>query len=309
MNTERIILAGGSGFLGRALAGELVAQGREVIVLTRQPSSQRDRVRQVQWDGRTVGPWGELLDGARAVVNLTGRSVNCRHTPENRREILQSRVKSTVAIGEAIRRCAKPPPVWVQASSLAIYGDTGERWCDESAPPGQDYLAQTCVEWEKALAVAPTPATRKLAVRIGIVLARDEGALKVLAKMVRWGFGGSAGNGKQYVSWLHLADMNRIFLAAIERDDLEGAFNAAAPNPVTNADFMRELRRTLHRPWSPSALEWAVRMGSLFLKTEPRLALEGRRCSPRRLLKTNFDFKFPFLREALNDLYEKEPLA
>jgi uncharacterized protein (TIGR01777 family) len=302
MNTERIILAGGSGFLGRALARELIACGREVIVLTRQPSSQKDRVRQVEWDGRTVGGWGELIEGARAVVNLTGRSVNCRHTPENRREILESRVNSTVAIGEAIRRCAKPLPVWVQASSLAIYGDPGERWCDESTPPGQDYLAQTCVEWEKALAGAPTPGTRKVAVRIGIVLARDEGALSVLAKMARWGFGGSAGNGKQYVSWLHLADMNRIFLAAIERDDLEGAFNAAAPNPVTNTEFMRELRRSLHRPWSPPAPEWAVRLGSFFLKTEPRLALEGRRCSPRRLLERNFEFEFPDLRAALNKL-------
>jgi uncharacterized protein (TIGR01777 family) len=245
-----------------------------------------------------------LLDGAEAVVNLTGRSVNCRHTPENKREILESRVNSTLAIGEAIRRCTKPPPVWVQASSLAYYGDTGERWCDESTPPGQDYLAQTCVEWEKALASTRTPGTRKVAVRIGIVLAKDEGALRVLAKMVRWGFGGSAGNGKQYVSWLHIADMNRIFLSAIERNDLEGAFNASAPNPVTNAEFMRELRRVLHRPWSPPAPEWAVRLGSRFLGTEARLALEGRRTTPKRLLEKKFEFKFPALTETFGNLYQ-----
>ena len=303
MNKERIILAGGSGFLGRALAVELVSRGCEVVVLSRHVPSQIGSVRQVQWDGRTVGAWGELVEGARAVVNLAGRSVNCRHTADNRREILESRVNSTVAIGEAIGRCAKPPPVWVQASSLAIYGDTGERWCDESAPAGQDYLAETCVEWEKALAKASTPGTRKVALRIGIVLAGNAGALPVLAKLVRWGLGGSAGSGKQYVSWLHIADMNRIFLAAIEREELEGAFNAAAPNPVTNGQFMRELRQTLHRPWSPPAPEFAVRFGSLLLKTEARLALEGRRAAPKRLVEKNFDFKFPNLRDALSNLY------
>ena len=289
--------------MGRALAGELVARGCEVIVLTRRVSEQMGPVRQVEWDGRTLGECHKLIDGAGAVVNLAGRSVNCRHTPENRREILESRVNSTRAIGEAIAHCVQPPRVWVQASSLAIYGDTGERWCDESTPAGKDYLAETCVEWEKVLAKAPTPKTRRVAVRIGIVLAKDEGALTVLAKMVRWGFGGSAGNGKQYVSWLHIADMNRIFLAAIEREELEGAYNASALNPVTNAEFMCELRRALHRPWSPPAPGWAVRFGSRFLGTEARLALEGRRAIPKRLVESKFEFKFPYIRDALGSLY------
>src|SRR5262249_43411258 len=140
MRNERIVLAGGSGFLGRALAAELIERGCEVIVLTRNPSAQTGAVRQVHWDGRTVGTWATYLDGAAAVVNLAGRSVNCRHTLENRREILESRVESVRALGNAIRVCQKPPRVWVQASSLAIYGDAGERWCEESAPAGQGYL-------------------------------------------------------------------------------------------------------------------------------------------------------------------------
>ena len=303
MKNQRIILAGGSGFLGQALADELAARQYNVLVLTRKVRNQSGPSREIEWDGRTVGRWAECLVGARAVVNLAGRSVNCRHTPENRQQILESRVNSVRAIGEAISRCSKPPPVWVQASSLAIYGDPGERWCDETAPAGQGFLEETCVQWEKALFDANTPATRKVALRIGFVLAKDKGALSVLAKVVRAGLGGRAGSGRQYVSWTHVADMNRMFLEMIERGDYEGVFNAAGPNPVTNADFMRELRRALHRPWSPPAPVWAVRLGSWLLRTEACLALTGRRCAPKRLLEKNFTFKYPNLRDALADLY------
>jgi uncharacterized protein (TIGR01777 family) len=303
MKNEGIILAGGSGFLGQALTRELLARQREVIILTRKPTAQSGPVRQLEWDGRTIGSWAECLNSARAVVNLAGRSVNCRHTRENRRQILESRVNSVKVIGEAISRCAKPPPVWVQASSMAIYGDTGDRWCDESTPAGQGYLEETCVQWEKALFNSPTPATRKVALRIGFVLAKDEGALSVLAKVVRAGLGGRAGSGRQYVSWLHIADMNRIFLEALDREDFEGRFNAAGPNPVTNAEFMRELRQALRRAWSPPAPVWAVRLGSWLLRTEAGLALTGRRCAPKRLLDKKFTFEFPNLRDALANLY------
>lgn len=303
MQKERIILAGGSGFLGQALAAELLARQCEVIVLTRRPSAEGGAIRQLEWDGRTVGSWAEWLDGARAVVNLAGRSVNCRHTPENRREILESRVNSVKAIGEAMSRCAKPPPVWVQASSMAIYGDTGEHWREETSPVGEGFLEEVCIQWEKALFDLQVSASRKVALRIGFVLAKDEGALSVLAKVVRAGMGGRAGSGRQYVSWLHIADMNRMFLDAIERDDFDGVFNASGPNPVTNEEFMRELRRAMHRPWSPPAPEWALRLGSWVLRTEACLALTGRRCAPKRLLDKNFTFKFRELREALANLY------
>src|SRR5438309_5919061 len=150
MKSERVILAGGSGFLGKLLARELEGRGCEVIVLTRSPGPQDGGIKQVHWDGRTLGPWAEHLNGARAVVNLTGRSVNCRYTPENRREIVESRVDSVKVIGEAIRRCANPPRVLVQTGSLAVYGDTGDRWCDENAPAGDGFPAETCEAWEKA---------------------------------------------------------------------------------------------------------------------------------------------------------------
>ncbi|MGD0743628.1 MAG: TIGR01777 family oxidoreductase [Verrucomicrobiota bacterium] len=303
MNKKRVVLAGGSGFLGRALGAELLKCDHEVVVLTRAPRERIDGVREVEWDGEHPGEWIQFLDGAEAVVNLAGRSVNCRHTPENLREINESRVNSVRAVVAAIYHVKHPPRVWVQAGALAFYGDTDDRWCDESTPPGEGEAAETCKLWENAFNHAPVPKTRQVLLRIGIVLGRDGGALSVLGKLTRWFLGGAAGNGRQYVSWIHLADLNRMFIAAIELDDLAGTFNATAPNPVTNAEFMAELRRALRRPWSPPAPEWAVRFGSRLMGTEPSLALTGRRCAPRRFLEIGFQFQFAELSAALKDIY------
>ena len=300
---KRVVLAGGNGFLGRALAAELLKRDYQVVVLTRTPRERNDGVKEAGWDGDHLGEWIQFLEGAVAVVNLTGRTVNCRHTPENVREINESRVKSVGAVAAAIYHVTHPPRVWIQAGSLAFYGDTDDLWCDENTPSGQGEATETCRIWENAFNNAIALATRRVLLRIGIVLGRDGGALSVLGKLTRWFLGGTVGSGRQYVSWLHLADMNRMFIAAIEREDLVGTFNATAPNPVTNAEFMSELRRALHRPWCPPAPEWAVRFGSLLMKTEPSLALTGRRCRPRRFLESGFQFKFTELRTALKEIY------
>ncbi len=302
MKDERIILAGGSGFLGTLLGRELVARGYQIIVLTRSPSSGKGPIQEVCWDGRTLGPWAERLEGARAVVNFTGRSVDCRFTPENRREIIESRVNSVKVIGEAIRRCKQSPRVFVQAAGQAIYGDEGETVCDESTPPGEGFLVETCLAWEKAFNDSPT-SSRRVLVRIGFVLSETGGALTKLATLVRWGLGGRVGSGSQFISWIHANDLTRIFLSAIERDDMEGIYNASAPNPVTNAEFMRLLRRALHRPWSPPAPVWAVHLGAWLMRTEPRLALVGRPCVPKRLLEKGFNFSFSDLPGALEDIF------
>jgi uncharacterized protein (TIGR01777 family) len=303
MKTPRIILAGGSGFLGRALANELLSQGYEAVVLTRSPRAGAGPAQEIAWDGKTLGAWAGLCEGAEAVVNLAGKSVSCRYTPENRREINESRVNSVKVIAEAIRQCANPPRVLVQAASSAIYGDAGDRWCDETAPPGSGFPVETCLLWEKAFNESPTPGTRRVILRIGFVLGRDGGALKTLAGLAKWGLGGTVGTGRQYISWLHIDDMTRLFQAAIEREDLDGVFNAASANPVTNEEFMRELRRAVHRPWSPPAPDWAVHIGSWMMRTEPCLALTGRRCTPKRLLEHGFNFRFMDLRPALQDLF------
>jgi uncharacterized protein (TIGR01777 family) len=300
---KRIVLAGGSGFLGSALAKELSARNYEVVVLARTPKARTDGVREFEWDGKNLGEWIQFLDGAEAVVNLTGRSVNCHHTPENLREIIESRVNSVNAITTAIYHATKPPRSWVQSGSLAIYGDRGDEWCDEQFVSQPGTAVEICQAWENAFNFAPAPKTRKVLLRIGFVLARDGGALSVLGKLTKRCLGGTAGNGRQFVSWIHIADMNRMFIEAIERDDLSGVFNASGPSPVTNREFMREMRRALRRPWSPPAPAWAVRFGSRLLQTEASLALTGRRCAPMRFLESGFIFQFPDLRAALTDIY------
>ena len=301
---KRVILAGGSGFLGQSLALLLAQRGYEVVILSRSPVAPWGMAKQLQWNGKTVGPWADHLDGAEAVVNLAGRSVNCRYTPANRREIVDSRVHSVQAIAEAIAHCDHPPKAFVQAGSLAIYGDAGDRWCDESAPHGKGFSVETCLRWEEAFHGCQTGNTRKVLLRIGFALGKDGGALEVLTKLAKLYLGGFVGNGRQYISWLHAVDLNHMFLWAIEKDELAGSFNATGPNPVTNAAFMRELRRVLKRPWSPPAPALAVRVASRFMGTEASLALTGRRCVPKRFAEKGLEFKFPKLGDALADLLD-----
>ena len=299
----RVVLAGGSGFLGQALAKALLGKGYEVVILSRGAHREGGAIRQLHWDGKTLGDWAQCIDGAKAIVNLIGRSVNCRHTPEHRREIMESRVNSVRVLGEAVSRCKQPPEVWVQASSLAIYGDPGDRWCDEDAPNAEGFSEEVCKRWEGEFHKVAAAGMRKVVMRIGIVLDSRSGALPVLGRLTRLFLGGRVGDGRQYVSWIHVADLTRMFVEAIERPELSGVFNVTGPNPVTNAEFMRELRRALHRPWSPPVPAFATRIGALFMRTEPSLALTGRRCRPRRFLESGFQFEFPELRGALTDLY------
>jgi uncharacterized protein len=299
----RVVLAGGTGFLGQSLAKALVDRGYEVVILTRSVPREGSEIRQLQWDGKTIGAWRQAVDGAKAIVNLTGRSVNCRHTQEHCREIMESRVDSVRVLGDAVMRSSRPPEVWIQASSLAIYGDPGGRWCDEDAPHVDGFSEEVCKRWEAEFEKVRVAGMRKAVMRIGIVLDAEKGALPVLARLTRLFLGGRAGTGEQYVSWIHIADLTRMFLEAIERAELSGVFNVTGPNPVTNAEFMRELRHVLHRPWSPPVPAWATRIGAFFMRTEPSLALTGRRCRPKRFLENGFHFEFPELRGALADLY------
>ena len=303
MNGKRIIIAGGSGFIGSALAKELLARGCEAVVLTRMPRARTNGAHEVEWDGVNAGEWVNCLDGAAAVVNLAGKNINCPHTPENLRELTGSRVNSARAIAGVLGRVNNPPRVWVQAGAIGFYGGLGQNVCDENSPPGDDSLAEVCKQWEGAFNGADVPGTRKVLLRTGFVLGRAGGALPVLARLTKLFLGGRAGSGKQFISWIHLADLTRLFLDAIERDELSGTFNAVAPNPVTNSEFMCELRRTLHRPWSPPAPVWAVKLGARLMNSEPSLALDGCRVAPRRFLEAGFQFQFPELRAALQNLH------
>jgi uncharacterized protein len=299
MNSKHIVIAGGSGFIGRALAKEFFSRGFSVTVLTRSPRARNDGTQEVFWDGKTAGDWHLTLDGAQAVVNLAGKTINCPHTARNLAEIAASRVNSVNAIADAVKRIKMPPRVWVQASAVGVYGGTGDRICDETAPAGDDALSGICRKWEGAGALVNLPQMRKVVLRIGFVLGRDGGALPVLRKMTNWFLGGAAGNGRQFISWIHLADLARMFAAAVEDDKLSGVYNAVGPNPATNAEFMRTLRHTLHRPWSPPAPPFAVKLGARLIGSEGSLALVGQRCVPKRFLETGFQFEFADLAPAL----------
>lgn len=303
MAKRRIILAGGSGFLGRALADRLVLQGDEVVVLTRRPDPARQSYREVHWDGRTLGAWANEFEGAHAVVNFAGKNVNCRYTPEALAEINASRVDSVKVVAEAIRRCAVPPKAWVQTGSMAIYGDAGDRLCGDDAPPGEGIPVDTCLRWEQAFAESPTPGVRRVWLRISFVLGRSAGALRFLETLTKCFLGGTVGSGRQYISWIHEQDMIEVFRRSIDDPGMQGTYNVATPNAVPNAVLMRELRRVLRRPWCPPTPAWLMPFGCWLFRTEPVLALTGRRGVPERLLAEGFRFAHPELPGALDDLY------
>ncbi len=299
---SRIVIAGGTGFIGSALSAHFQKRGHDVVVLTRKAQARDDGVREVAWNGRSFGPWARELDGAAAVVNLTGKSVNCRHTDKNRREIIASRVVSVRAIADGIGASASPVPVWIQAGAVGIYGNAGDALCDENTPHGHDFMADVCEQWEAAFRAALTSSTRRVVLRSGMVLGRDGGALPVLARLARWGLGGTVGSGRQYMSWIHIDDLIALVERAIGAREMTGPYNAANHVPATNAAFMQRLRHAVHRPWSPPVPSFAVSIGSYLIGTEPSLALHGQQCVPRRLDAEGFVFAHENLDEALRGL-------
>jgi uncharacterized protein (TIGR01777 family) len=302
VSRKRIVIAGGRGFIGTALAGNFSARQYAVVLLTRSPHERADGIGEAAWDGKNPGDWVHFLDGAEAIINLAGKSINGPPTPENLRALTASRVDSVQAIAAAITQIQAPPRVWVQAGATGFYGDMKAVPCNESAPNGADSLAQICRDWESAFAAAPVPGTRKVTLRMGLVLGWNGGALPVLGRLAKLFLGGTAGDGRQFVSWIHLADLARMYAVAVENEQLSGPCNAVAPGAVTNAEFMRELRRARHRPWSPPVPEWAVKLGARLIGFSPALVLGGQRCPPEKFLAAGFEYQFPQLRPALEDL-------
>lgn len=299
----KAVLAGGSGALGRRIAVHLSSMGYEVVILTRNPVL-RTRHRQVQWDGKSVGGWAEELKDA-LVVNLAGELVDRRPTRSNIELLTRSRVDPTRALVAASRTLEVPPRLWMQASTLAIYGDTGEQILDETAEPAEEppQMAGVARAWEEAAAEAA--AERQVVMRMGIVLDRGTPALDRLVSLTRWGLGGRIGSGRQWISWIHISDLLSVVRRVVEDETLPGLIHVTSPNPVRNADMMATLRRVLRRPPAPPTPVPMVRLGALLLRTDPALALTGRRCVPRRLLEAGFQFAYPDLTQALADLLSR----
>ncbi|EMI21738.1 cell-division inhibitor [Rhodopirellula maiorica SM1] len=307
MNEKSVVIAGGSGFLGVSLAYHLAKSNFKVTLLSRNRPEAKGQWDFVEWDARTLGPWQAALDGADAVVNLVGRSVDCVKTPDHCDEILRSRVESTRVLGQAMKAAAAPPSVWVQMSTAHIYGDPPALICTESSPFGYGLAPDVGRAWEAEFAHSLLSEQRGVVLRTSFVVGRNRGAgggaLSRLRTIARLGLGGKVGSGKQGMSWLHERDMNRIFERAILDSSMEGAYIASAPNPVSQLAFMRSLRRSLRMPIGLPASELMVRFGARWiLRTDPELALYGRYVIPKRLIESGFAFDFPHLDDALNDL-------
>ena len=300
----KIILPGGSGQVGRILLRALAAAGHETVVLSRKPGPG-----EVLWDGERIGPWAETLDGADAVINLAGRSVNCRYTPENRRAILDSRVRSVQAIGEAIAAAKHPPSIWLQASTATIYAHRYDTPNDEKSgrieaagPDTWRFSLDVALAWEAALERAKTPHTRKVALRSAITMSPDRGgAFDVLLSLVRRGLGGPQGDGRQYVSWIHDEDFAAAALFLLE-NEMDGPVNLSSPDPLPNREFMRDLRTAWGIPFGLPAPAPILAIGAWAIGTETELVLKSRRVVPGRLLDAGFRFRFSAWPEAARNL-------
>jgi len=319
----RIIIPGGSGQIGTILARHLHAAGHEVTVLSRNPKPAIWQT--LPWDGLTRGPWTAELDRSDAVIHLSGRSVNCRYTPENRREIIDSRVKPTLLLGEVIASSPTPPKLWMNASTSTFYrnaldvpqdeftGELGdlpaERGTHEPAdqPETWAFSIDVANRWEQALAAIPTPHTRKIRLRTSMTMSHDHGGVfSVLSRLTCLGLGGTEGTGRQFVSWLHYLDYCRITDLLLEHPEItdasNGIINMTAPDPLPNRDFMRALRKAWHMPIGLPATSWMIEIGTFLLRTESELVLKSRRAVPTVLLRAGYQFAFPTWPEAAADL-------
>lgn len=299
----RVVIAGGTGFLGMNLARALCRESAEVVLLSRNPPTATGRWTHEQWDGRSVGSWARLLEGADAVVNLAGRTVDCIKTPDNCDQILRSRVEATRALGLAFQEVDRRPKVWVQMSTAHIYGDPPTRMIQEDSALGYGLAPEVGKAWERAFREGCPEGVRGVVFRTSFVLGRRWGPLQRLVRLARFGLGGRVGHGAQGISWIHEDDMNALFLRAIDDPGMSGVYIATSPEPVSHRVFMRELRRAIRMPIGLPASEWMVRLAApVVLRTDPELALYGRYCRPKRLLEDGFAFRFPELRPAMQDL-------
>ena len=309
----RIVIPGGSGQVGTILARHFHAQGHHVTVLARNRHGAHWPV--VVWDGTTLGDWTSTLNGADVLINMSGRSVNCRYTAKNRAEIKESRVATTRLLGQAITQSARPPRLWMNASTATIYrhaldrpmdeasGEIGGKEDERDVPSTWRFSIDVATSWEQAFFSANTPNTRKVALRSVMVMSPDaDGVFGHLLRLVRFGLGGPAGSGQQFVSWIHDTDFLRSIDFLIAHEELDGAVNLAAPNPLPNSEFMRALRQAAGANIGLPSTRLMLEVGALFLRTETELILKSRRVVPGRLLQSGFHFEFSDWPSAAKDL-------
>ncbi|MEQ9165779.1 MAG: TIGR01777 family oxidoreductase [Fulvivirga sp.] len=299
---NKMVIAAGTGYLGRVLIKHFKSKVNEVIILARGAHSDYDNVKFIQWDAINLGHWTTSLEGADALINLTGKSVDCRYNEGNKALIYSSRLLSTEILGRAISKCINPPKVWVNASSATIYRHSLDKQMDEEdGEIGEGFSVDVCQKWEAAFNQAKTPFTNKITARIGIVLGKEGGAFIPLKKIVKCGLGGNMGKGNQYFSWIHEDDFASVIEHFITNNRM-GIYNVTAPSPIRNKDLMRLLRDKLgvniglHNP------KFLLEIGAFLMSTETELLLKSRNVIPARLLNEGFTFKYNKLEQALDNL-------
>lgn len=307
----KILIPGGTGQVGTILARAFERDGHEIVLLSR--TAEKSRWRVVQWDAKTIGDWAAEINGADVVINLAGRSVNCRYTLESRRQIMDSRVHSTSVLGAAIANARNAPRVWLQSSTATIYAHrydapndeiTGVIGGDEpDVPDAWKFSIDVAQSWERAANEIDTPQTRKVLLRSAMIMSPDRnGIFDTLLSLTRTGLGGTAGDGRQYLSWIHETDFVNAVKWLIAREDLAGAVNLAAPNPLPNREFMRILRRAANVKIGLPATKLMLEAGAVLMRTETELVLKSRRVVPTRLLESGFNFEFANWADAAQDL-------
>jgi uncharacterized protein len=306
-----ILIPGGLGQLGTDLATRFTNDGHNVTLLAR--NAHRSPFKTVPWDGKTLGAWASELNSADVLINLAGRSVNCRYTPENRRQIMDSRIYSTRVLAQAIAQSQTPPKLWLQSSTATIYAHTFGNPNDEltgtlggsepNAPDTWRFSIDVATQWEQAAAQASLPRTRLVLLRSAMVMASSPGgAFNMLRTLARLGLGGPVAGGKQYMSWIHTVDFYRAINWLITHNDLRGPVNIASPNPIPQSDFMRALRQACSMPLGLPATKWMVELATFFLRSESELILKSRRVIPTKLIASGFQFNFPNWTDAAKNL-------
>lgn len=320
MKNKKIIIAGGSGFIGEAMSNYF-GKENSIVILTRATSNTMNNrnhykvvsqdnfqnVRYIKWDGKTAGTWVAEIENADIIINLAGKTVNCRYNAKNRNEILSSRVDSTHVIGEAIRQCKSPPSLWINASSATIYRHATDRPQDEfTGEYHDDFSVQVCKKWEAAFFAEETSATRKIALRMAITLGSG-GVLIPYFNLLKFGLGGRQGNGNQMYSWVHITDTCRMIEWIESHPELSGIYNCCSPNPVTNRVFMATIRKATSHRFGLPAPEWLLKIGAPIIGTETELVLKSRWVVPTKISKSGFRFSFPDLDTALDDIIKRVP--
>lgn len=302
---KKLIIAAGTGFLGQVLVNHFKDQFDEIVILTRGNSKKIDGIKYVNWNARTFSGWEKELENAAVLINMAGKSVDCRYTEKNKKEILLSRIQSTKILNKAVLNCQNPPKHWLNSSTATIYRFSLDKQMDETdGEIGNDFSINVALSWEKAFFKTETPNTLKTALRTSIVLGKKGGAFIPLKTLAKIGFGGKQGKGNQFVSWIHEEDFANAVDFIIEKE-MTGAVNVVAPKPIRNADFMQKLRKTVGFPFGIPMSKFLLEIGSFFIRTETELVLKSRNVIPKRLLENGFQFKFADIDETFKNLLNK----